>query len=140
MEKAPTIVADYCQTDDFTDPWRTRQGNLLLALGVRKRSRQAYRSLRENLSSRAKTLTFSPASIRRTMPTLNSRLKTRCDDLGLDIRSPMENCPLFSVSHFWGALQIFPPEIVSALAGSANILQTIIASTVLFIEISVARR
>jgi hypothetical protein len=36
MEKAPTIVADYCQTGDFTDPWRTRQGNLLLASGVRQ--------------------------------------------------------------------------------------------------------
>src|SRR5712671_5328885 len=71
---------------------------------ARKRSRQTYRSLRENLSSRAKALTFSPPSIRRTMPALNSRLKTRCDDLSLDIRSPMENCPLFSVSHFRGAL------------------------------------
>jgi hypothetical protein len=35
---------------------------------------------------------------------LNSRLKTRGDDLDLDISSPVENCPLFSVSHFWGAV------------------------------------
>src|SRR5438445_187768 len=60
---------------------------------ARKRSRQTYRSLRVNFSSRASALTFSPASIRRTMPTLNSRLKTRWDDLRLDICSPMENCP-----------------------------------------------
>src|SRR6266481_1572307 len=70
----------------------------------RKRSRQMYKSLLENCSSRANARTFSPASIRLTIPSLNARLKTRCDDLGLDIRSPMENCPLFSVSHFWGAL------------------------------------
>src|SRR6266403_6262849 len=71
----------------------------------RKRSRQMYKSLLENCSSRANARTFSPASIRLTIPSLNARLKTRCDDFGLDIRSPMENCPLFSVSHFWGALQ-----------------------------------
>src|SRR6516165_1829731 len=64
-----------------------------------------YKSLLENCSSRANARTFSPPSIRFTIPSLNARLKTRCDDLGLDIRSPMENCPLFSVSHFWGALQ-----------------------------------
>jgi hypothetical protein len=39
--------------------------------------RQTYRSLRVILSSRARALTFSPASIRQTIPTLNSRLKTR---------------------------------------------------------------
>jgi hypothetical protein len=50
-----------------------------------------------------------------TIPSLNARLKTRCDDLGLDIRSPMENCPLFSVSHFWGALQM---EQGNLLAGT----------------------
>src|SRR5260221_2297510 len=65
-----------------------------------------YKSLLENCSSRANARIFSPASIRLTIPSLNARLKTRCDDLGLDIRSPMENCPLFSVSHFWGALQM----------------------------------
>src|SRR6266403_1359127 len=70
----------------------------------RKRSRQMYKSLLENCSSRANARIFSPASIRLTIPSLNARLKTRCDDFGLDIRSPMENCPLFSVSHFWGAL------------------------------------
>src|SRR5260221_12585794 len=64
-----------------------------------------YKSLLENCSSRANARIFSPASIRLTIPSLNARLKTRCDDFGLDIRSPMENCPLFSVSHFWGALQ-----------------------------------
>src|SRR6202521_896043 len=74
---------------------------------ARKRSRQTYRSLRISFSSRPKALTFSPASIRRTTPSLNSRLKTRGDDLDLDICSPIENCPLFSVSHFRGPLQNF---------------------------------
>ena len=75
-----------------------------------KRSRQMYKSLLENRSSRANASTFSPASIRLTIPSLNARLKTRCDDLDLDIRSPMENCPLFSVSHFRGALQCWNRE------------------------------
>src|SRR5712671_6625044 len=73
-----------------------------------------YKSLLENRSSRAKARIFSPASIRLTIPSLNARLKTRCDDFGLDIRSPMENCPLFSVSHFWGALQrsVLPVTVI----------------------------
>src|SRR5258705_1988292 len=78
----------------------------------RKRSRQMYKSLLENCSSRANARIFSPASIRLTISSLDARLKTRCDDFGLDIRSPMENCPLFSVSHFWGALQVRNREFV----------------------------
>src|SRR5580658_8666662 len=73
---------------------------------ARKRSRQAYRSLRDSLSSRPKALTFSPATSRQTTPSLNSRLKTR-GDLDLDMGPPMENCYQFPVSHFWGALQFF---------------------------------
>src|SRR5712671_1537510 len=86
----------------------------------RKRSRQMYKSLLENCSSRANARIFSPASIRLTIPSLNARLKTRCDDFGLDIRSPMENCPLFSVSHFWGALQS-DQGIFSARTGNESV-------------------
>src|SRR5882757_7761772 len=52
----------------------------------RKRLRQAYRSLRRTLSSRASALTFSPASMRRTTLSLKSRLNTRI--AFLDMGSP----------------------------------------------------
>src|SRR5204862_3108297 len=57
----------------------------------RKRLRQTYRSLRRTLSSRASALTFSPASMRRTILSLNSRVKTRI--AFLDMGSPWRNCP-----------------------------------------------
>ena len=75
-----------------------------------KRSRQMYKSLLENCSSRANALTFSPASVRLTIPSLNARLRQRCDDLGLDIRSPLENCPLFPVSQFRGCTSLLPQK------------------------------
>ena len=65
-----------------------------------------YKSLLENCSSRANALTFSPASVRLTIPSLNARLQEqRCDDLGLDIRSPFgRTVPYFPCLNFGGAL------------------------------------
>ena len=90
-----------------------KKGELLLQTDIGDVRHPELIESRRYHAARAKALTFSPASIRRTTASLNSRLKTRgddldLDDLGLDIHSPIEKCPLFSVSHFWGALQLIP--------------------------------
>src|ERR1700733_7065314 len=57
----------------------------------------------------------SPAKIRRTASSLNSRLKIRGDLLG--ISPPLENCPCFPVSHFRGPLHASPPDFASLNPG-----------------------
>jgi hypothetical protein len=66
------------------------------------RSRQTYRSSRRTRSSRANPLAGSPATIRRMIKSLKSRLKTRADR-GIQFSSARELYP-FSVSHFRGPL------------------------------------